>query len=230
METLKKVTRNADGLIEGLEYHFNEDGSVNWRKMIRPEFLAPNRDKTTETDVTKLQDKDLVILLSGIRSLAAIRGVTSVKYSTPAAAPHYVCTVCEMSFTPNYETEGNAVTFSSQADAHPDNTNGFGRNYLAAIAENRAFARCVRNFLKISIVSQEELGAKAEESKIQSNSPFEPHAVLAQVMNEKKVTFEKVKAALIKDSVAGAENFVNINDIPKAQVLDLIERISSKMK
>ena len=35
--------RDESGLLSNIQYHFNEDGSVNWRSMIRSEYLFPNR-------------------------------------------------------------------------------------------------------------------------------------------------------------------------------------------
>ena len=54
----KLFTRNELGLLEdpSIPYEFNEDGSVNWRKMIKPEYLVSNKQSTDETDVSKLDD------------------------------------------------------------------------------------------------------------------------------------------------------------------------------
>ena len=35
--------RNELGLLEGVNYEYNEDGSVNWRAMIAAEHLYPNK-------------------------------------------------------------------------------------------------------------------------------------------------------------------------------------------
>jgi len=35
--------RNAWGLIEGINYINNEDGSINWRAMVKPDHLFPNK-------------------------------------------------------------------------------------------------------------------------------------------------------------------------------------------
>ena len=51
-----KITRDADGLIKGVDYVFNEEGLIDWRKMIKTEHLVPNKDRTSETVVTKLKD------------------------------------------------------------------------------------------------------------------------------------------------------------------------------
>ena len=156
---LKKIKRDENGLITGgsVDYVFNENGFIDWRKMIKTEYLVPNLQKTSETDVTKLKDTELIILLGGIKELAQVRGYTDVRYDVKAPSPDYVVAVCSITFTPNYETEGKEVTFSAIGDAHPNNTAGFGQAFLAACAENRAFVRCVRNFLRVSIVANEEL-------------------------------------------------------------------------
>ena len=77
---MKKIDRNEDGLINGVDYVFTDDGLIDWRKMVKPEHLVPNKDRTSETDVTKLKDYQLIILLGGIKELAQIRGYTDVKY------------------------------------------------------------------------------------------------------------------------------------------------------
>ena len=34
--------RNELGLLEGVKYEYNEDGSIDWRAMVEPEHLYPN--------------------------------------------------------------------------------------------------------------------------------------------------------------------------------------------
>jgi len=231
VNTVKKLVRTEDGLIDGVNYHFNEDGSINWRKMVRPEFLVSNRDRTSETDISKLEDKDLLILLAGIKNVAQLRGFTSVTYDVVSPSSDYVVATCKINWIPNYETEGNAVTFSSIGDASPGNTKDFARHFLGPIAENRAFIRCVRNFLKINIVGQDEIG-KSKNNPDELNETvniFEPSAILEKVMKEKNLSFSKVKEKLIKENYTGAENFTSVLDIPKIKIFELIERIQ-KMK
>ena len=109
------ITRNEYGLVEdnSLNYVFNDDGTINWRKMVKVEHLVPNRQKTQEADVSKLQDKDLLILLGGIKELAQIRGYTSVEYKVVAASENYFATSCRITWLPNYETGGKEVIFES---------------------------------------------------------------------------------------------------------------------
>lgn len=231
MTNTKKTIRNQDGLIEGLTYHFNEDNSINWRKMIKPEFLVSNRDRTSETDITKLEDKDLLILLGGIKDVAQKRGFTSVTYDVKCPSADYVVATCTIDWIPNYETENNSIRFSAIGDASPANTKDFAKYFLGPIAENRAFIRCVRNFLKINIVGQDEIGKSKHnvDDSSESTPIFEPNAILEKVMKEKNISFSKLKEKLMKENYANAESFVSLSDIPKIKIFELIERIQ-KMK
>lgn len=221
---MKKIVRNENGLIEGVTYSFNEDGSINWRKMVKPEFLVSNKQKTDETDVSKLEDKDLLILLGGIKELSQIRGYTEVGYEVNSPSSDYVIAVCRINWTPNYETEGKPVVFSAIGDASPNNTQSFAKHYLGPIAENRSFVRCVRNFLKINIVSQEEISGPKNYVP-ETENVIEPKSFLETVMKGKGITFEQVKQRLIKESFPKSEGFTSVSDIPKAKVFELIERL-----
>jgi hypothetical protein len=228
------IVRNQYGLLEtnNINYIYNEDGTINWRKMVKTEYLVPNRQKTQETDVSKLEDKDLLILLGGIKELAQIRGYTKVEYKVVAASESYFATSCRITWLPNYETEGREIIFEALADATVNNTKSFARFFLAAIAENRAFVRCVRSFLKINIVSQEELGdvKLLEHSSPSSENPTSPQILLEKVMKEKEITFESLKDKLIKEKFENAENLNILQDIPKSKIFELIERIKKVKK
>jgi hypothetical protein len=227
----KLFIRNSFGLLENdnINYIFNDDGSINWRAMVKTQYLVPNRQRTQETDVSKLEDKDLLILLGGIKELAQIRGFTSVEYNVVTATDNYFATSCKITWIPNYETGNRPVTFEALADASLVNTKDFARYFLAAIAENRAFVRCVRNFLKINIVSQEELGdaklglvAKEDTEK---ENPMNPTVLLEKIMQDKNISFDTLKKKLIREKFDGAESFNFIKDIPKSKVFELIERL-----
>ena len=229
----EKLKRNEDGLLSNppVDYVFNEDGSVDWRKMVRTEFLVANKQRTQQTDVSQLEDRDLLILLGGIKELAQIRGFTDVCYTVHTASQEYFSTTCTIEWIPNYETDNKVVSFSALADAHQDNTYSFASNFLAATAENRAFVRCVRNFLKINIVGQEEMGggkqvfsqttAKASAPKTDSD----PTSLLQKVMDSKGVSFDMVKTRLLDEDFPKADSFESTKDIPKTKTFELIARL-----
>lgn len=214
--------RNEYGLLcnDDIKYIYDPTGHINWRAMIDTDFLVANSQKTTETDINKLKDSELIILLGGLKKLATIRGYKEVHYATSSDNDR-VISVCKILWIGNYETENHDVVFSAVGDATPDNTSGFGSYYLGAISENRAFARCVRNFLRIHIVSDEEIGGGKSNKE-------DATTMLAGLMREKSVSFSQVKRKLISRKVKGAEDFLVLEDIPKLEVFDLIGRLSKK--
>ena len=225
------IKRNQYGLLENknVKYVFNDDGSVDWRKMVKPEFLVANRDRTDETDISKLEDNELIILLGGLKDLANIRGYHSVTYTVTHASPEYVCASCSIVWIGNYETQnGESVLFQSVADAGLNNTEGFGQLYLAAIAENRAFCRAVRNFLRINIVAKEEIkNVKISKPNPTKNSAS-PHIFLNNLMKEKKVNFASIKDKMVKEAVDGADGWASVKDIPRIKMFEIIERMQKK--
>ena len=222
------VSRNTFGLLTNISYVFNEDGLIDWRRMIKPGFLVPNARKTKETDVTKLEESELIILLGGLKYLAQIRGYSSIYFGLSSPSMDYAAATCTIDWIPNYETEGRSITTSALADAHERNTEGFARDYLAAIAENRAFARCVRNFLRINIVSDEELKDGSEKPK--DENPSDPTSLLKTLMIEKNVPFEKLQARLIKDGLVEAQDYRGIEDIPAPKMYELIQLLKKSRK
>jgi len=229
----KTVKRNEHGLLEsGVKYVYNSEGQVDWRKMLDSKHLAVNkanfekRKQPIPPTVDGLEDKDLLLLLSGIKFLAHIRGFYDVEYSVTSPSNEYIVAACKIRWIPNFETEGREVSFSAIGDASPFNTNSFGKNYLGPIAENRAFVRAVRNFLRINIVSQEELAPTGH----QESKPLEKtYELLQNAMTEAGVTLETIKNSLIKEKFDGAEDIKVITDIPKFKCLEMTERCKKKI-
>ena len=129
----------------------------------------------------------------------------------------------------NYETEkGESILFQSVADAGLNNTEGFGQMYLAAIAENRAFCRAVRNFLRINIVAKEEIkNVKISKPSPNKNSAS-PDIYLTNLMKEKKINFSSIKDKMVKEAVDGAKEWSTIKDIPRIKMFEIIERMQKK--
>lgn len=224
------LERDELGLIcdGSVEYVYKENGRVDWRKMVNPSYLVPNKQLTSETDVSKLGDEQMLIKLGGIRELAHVRGFYSVGFSPVTASENFVSTVCTIGWISNYETRNN-VSYSAQADASQESTRGFASNYLSAIAENRAFVRCVRNFLKIDIVGEEEVG-NSEVASLDSNAPPKPLEIVRGLMTQKGVTFDHLKAILIEEKFANADKISKIEEISQIKLYDLIGRLEKFKK
>ena len=224
---LKKIERDENGLIKGTNYIFDENGKVNWRKMINPEYLVPMKG-VGETDITKLQDKDLLILLNGIKDLSDLRGYKSVTYKTITASPEYVCISCNIKWTPNFENEGREIEFESIGDASLNNTESFAKLYLGPIAENRAFVRCVRNFLRIAVLGKDEIGVSTNNHKDEEKKDTKQLKMFKDVMEKKKITWEHIKHKLkneekYKDRYS--DDWKGAEDLPKDVMFDFLERM-----
>jgi len=167
--------RDEHGLLKNIQYSFNEDGSVNWRAMIKDEHLFPNkswfqlRKKDMPRSIEGLADHQLLIKLSGIKELARLRGFREVSFDVQAHDSNHVAVTCQIEFIPNYETDNREVIFQDMANATIENTNSFAKKFLETIACNRAFVRCVRNFLNVHIVGDDEID-KSDPSQPESQS------------------------------------------------------------
>jgi hypothetical protein len=165
--------RNEHGLLDSVDYIFNKDGSVNWRAMINPEHLYPNKDwfemrkMPMPSSVEGLDDSQLLIKLGGIKELAKLRGFHNVTYDITESSDSRVVVQCMINWIENYESSSFSQTFSSIANATTSNTNGFAAKFLECIAENRAFVRTVRNFLGIHIVGADEIDSSKNKAPIE---------------------------------------------------------------
>ncbi len=228
------IIRNAHGLIEGVDYKYTPEGLVDWRKMINPKHLVVNKQnfdrqgKPVPVSIEGLDDKDLLILLAGIKELASLRGFSSKDHILTAPNDSCVISVCNIVWYPNFETENQSVSYSSIGDATVLNATGFGKMFLGPIAENRSFVRCVRNFLRVNILGQDELTPKVEATAdTQQQSTGD---ILEDAMRELGVTFQTVKNTLIRDKEPGAEGFKSVSDIPKRLQFELLGKIKKKIE
>lgn len=233
-----ELKRDDRGLLEGIDYNFTEDGYVDWRSMIEPEFIAPNkrnfesRGENIPESIDGLEDKDLVILLQGFRRLARLRGFLHIDSKIAVSTPELAAVECRITWLPNFETQGANMLTTGNADAHRFNTSEFGSQFLTAIAENRAFVRCVRNFLDIPIVGETEIGSQgsaAEQEEGQAmDAPPSPQKNLEAKMKECEVDFDAIKKKLIKDKEPGAEEYNSPQDIPGGLCFKIIGGLNRK--
>jgi len=238
--------RDKHGLLECVDYLFNEDGSVNWRAMIKPEFLYPNkgwfdmRGQQVPSSTEGLKDNQLLIMLGGIKDLARLRGFHSVAYDARNVEEGYVTARCEIEWIGNYESQSDKVCYEDYANASLENTDAFCEKFLETIACNRAFVRCVRNFLNINIVGADEIDkspstpSKESPSKSGSAAPITPSGLLEKNLRDHHNidTFDGLKELLrdlwksekyVNESV---KNWNDFSDIPAKEARKLIGILS----
>ena len=165
--------RDEFGLLKGVQHQFNEDNSVNWRACLLPEHLYVNPDYEKELkmqfgvtsrrqiDVSKVEDRKLLVLLDGWRHLLKLRGFKSVNIKMDSVTPEKAAATCSVELIGNYETGGIPITFSDSASASLYSVTGSFQLHLEAIAANRAFVRCVRAALGVKIYGKDEFDSDA---------------------------------------------------------------------
>jgi hypothetical protein len=102
-----------------------------------------------------------------------------------------------------------------------------------AIAENRAFTRAVRNFLRINIVGSDEVGDPKKFNKTNSEaspSSSKPVSLLIDTMNKANLSFDTLQKKLIKEGSEDAHAWTKVEDIPSTTIFELITRIKKKLE
>ncbi|MEK6881943.1 MAG: hypothetical protein AABY22_20160, partial [Nanoarchaeota archaeon] len=183
--------------------------------------------KLEEIKVEEVEDKELIILLAGIRQLLILRGFEYVKYNIHSANQGFSAVGCEIKFIENKELGLNEQIFGDNACAHFENTQSFAQKYLLEISTNRAFCRTVRGYLNLGIISREELQGndyQNNNSEPQQNS-INPIEILTNLMKEKQKSFLDLKNKLIKEGNEQAKDYTEIKDIPLPLIFKMIEKL-----
>ena len=245
----KLLKRNEYGLLD-IDYHFKEDGRIDYRKMVPVEFLYPNPEpkkrkkieskygkdyKEIDVLIDKVEDEDLVILLKGTQFLARLRGYYHVDYKIEQSNLEYASITCRIHFIANYETSGLLVTFSENASATLATTKGFGQKYLVECATNRAFCRCVNNFLNLNILSKEELIGGTEElistvEEDRANSTSKVYDLLEKALKNDNKTFTDIKNRLIQENFPNADKLNQVSDLPQEKAFYFLEKLKIARK
>lgn len=159
------------GLVKGVQYKYKDEYGVrkiDWRAMIKPEHIVINRAKKAQIEKvygkpidelvpTELDDKYLLILIAGIKDVAALRGFKRVIPAIMLADQNKCVVKTEITWIPNIESGNESVCFGDVGAAGVDSVAQNYIQYMETIAANRAFVRAVRNFLGIHIVGSDEI-------------------------------------------------------------------------
>ena len=237
--------RDENGLLKNIQYVFNEDGSIDWRKMVNDEHLFPNAQAfngNPPTSIEGIPDNKLLIKLAGIKELARLRGFSDVSYEVVKCELDHVAVICRMTFIPNYETNNEPITFEDMANATLDNTHDFGQNFLETMACNRSFVRAVRNFLNIHIVGADEIdtsnGKKVVAPQQKEAGSYGPLAILMDRLQlndtqEDFETFKEILRGLWKNKQyqnEDAKEWAGWSDIPTKEVSKLVKILKAEKK
>ena len=254
---LPTLARDERGLLQGVTYPFRADSSVDWRRMIPHEFLVIQ--KTYEEDLVRkhgkpaaeidrslVEDRQLLILLGGIKRLLFYRGYTSLIQRCDSITPEKAVYTCIITFTGNYETGMTPVVYSDTASASYSNTSGdIPQMFLEATAANRALVRCVRGFLNINIAGQDEIGpaifkkngaipvgttvSSMTEEVASTPIGFQAKDTLARKCQEIGLTFEMLKLGASKygaELTSKPEEWKSFDDVAPRDAFVILDKIA----
>lgn len=240
----KSFKRNEYGLLDTVNYSFDDNGYVNWRAMIDPKYLYPNpnwfKDKEIPLTIDGLPDEQLLIKLAGIRQIARLRGISKVEYPLSYYSPLGAVVSCRVTFVPNYETNMEPLVYEEVASVTSDNaTNQMAFQYAETIACNRAFIRAVKNALGINILGDDEFKRDDVKRSIVSatgNVTNGPAETLKHIFKNifKNDDFSFFKETMTKSSypdkekVASWNGYEDIQGEDASAIIGLIKKAKSK--
>lgn len=206
------------GLLDRIDYVFDEFGFTDWRAIIPEGFLFINAKKFTDNnkEVPKtmdgLDDSEIIIKLGGIKWLARVRGYDSVAFEVISANSDNVIVKCKIDWIANFENPQGAF-YEEIASCNIKNADNFNIKFAESIAANRAFVRCVRNFLNVNIVGEEEIVSEpVKQSDAKSDSmAIDPQSIFIKKCKEKDmdisaiIEFCKANDPTIADTANGLD-------------------------
>lgn len=231
------------GLRNNVKYLFKDNGRVDWRSMVNPDYLYPNSDffqsigREIPESIEGLKDHELLIKLGGINELADLRGILHQETFFDETSPDRVVARCKITFVPNYETGMIEQTWCRSATATKENVKSGGRidmhKFLEATAENRAFVRCVRTFLKIDIVGFDEIGPSKpnnggmpeQPAKVHVTGPIEKIKELLSLGDDEFGSFKSEVGFLYQKELYNNEKcgeWKSWDDIPKIEATKIL--------
>lgn len=216
-----------------------EDNRIDWKALVPKEHLYVNnqhKDKLekqfgktlAEIPIEEIENKYLVMKLSGSNFLLNLIGYYSVNTHIDTASPDFVSATCHIVFAEN--EDGISQTYSASASAHPGNVNSWYRNYLSEAASNRAKVRCLRFYTNLDIVSSEELGSNQVEPEEPSHAAENPLSEnlrnkIIRLMDEKEIKFSTLKAKCKLPDTAE-----NVCDIEVDRLVEIHDRCAKYVK
>lgn len=230
-KTAKKTTAKQ-------ELPKKEDGSIDWLKLIPEEFIVAQDKSKADIPISELKDNEKMVLLGGWKYLLKLRGFKSKKDIIHSSSKDFVSASCEIVWLPHEDSGMQEQVYYASADSHDGNTDPFMCQYHTANAQNRAFVRCVREYLNIHIVGKDELSKNSipdfsNESKgVQSVSP-KPQQVLEKIAASQNKNLSSAlkwiseKQELPKEKI---EKIKSWGDIPENVTYKMIGYLMNKKK
>lgn len=197
------LRRNRNGMYEGLNYHYNEYGRVDWQRMFNPRyFFYPNGDKGREP----------LLKVDGLKDLAEIRGIERKLVTIIPVSDNLVTCKVNIRFIANTD-DLYGREWEATADASPHNIGGkMFSKFLTAMAETRATGRCIKEALGIRLATFEEMSGDDVQDGSENEKPVSDELIAAITrQTEIKGVKQDELMAKIKEKLPNIDNLRQIN-------------------
>lgn len=204
------------------DYPRKDDGSIDWFAVIPEKFIVAQDKSKSNVPVSELKDNEKMVLLGGWKYLLKERGYISKRDIIHTTTRDYVAITCEIIWQAHEDSGNKEQTYQASADSHFDNTDGFMQNFLTTNAQNRAFARCVREYLNIHVVGKDETNKATIDELLSMNQEDKtgtlsgltqtPHQALQNKLNKIGKGLNDAKKWLIFQDVLSKEEAEQIKD------------------
>lgn len=243
-KTPQILLREENGLLRNLEYKYDKYGMIAWKEMLNPEFVVLNRMKFAkdgidtyslskdETEKIKAEatDDKLLVTLAGFRELARIRGYKSVLPAVSVRPDGGVISECTITWIKNFETNFEEVITRGIASASTETVAPTYQPFLEAIASNRAFVRCVREFLGIFTICEEEI--LIEDVKVAAAKPGSPLHLLQKTCSTYNLKIEDLKQIFREqvennsEETGWLDSWISFESLPTSVIATLVPKIN----
>jgi hypothetical protein len=238
-----KLRNQETGLLNGKDHPLDENGFVNWRAMIDKKFFVLNQwnyarkfgidiavltEEEKQEHLNTAKDEDLLVLLGGFKSVARLRGYSSINSELVSSDAEKSVVKVTITWIPNFETDFNTVRVSAIKSASLMNTHKDFFRYSEAIAENRAFITCVRNTLNIPVIGNDEL--KEDESLDIKYSAPKPNKFLKEFCEKNRISFGEVATLAQENKYNWSEKWEDFNKIDASTAGSLLHDLTRTIR
>lgn len=236
------LLEDKESLWAHVEHARDERGFVDWKSLIDPKHIVLNTETVLKKGIAldnmsseeieeykaSAPESDLLIKLAGFKDLMKLRGYIDAYPEVLFANDEKVIIRYVIVWLPNFETRHKAVKTAAVASASVKTTTGKFQNFLETIAENRALVRCVKNFLNIHILGQDELPIEDNIQYVSSGDDPSVYSQIKEVLKQNNYSFEQLKKSMIKKNLPGAESLKKIEDIDPSVALIVLKMLKDK--
>lgn len=226
------------------------EDKINWVDKIPVEYFLPNAERCERANIDweSLDEKGIqdlkpeckLISLQGFKWLLYEHGFEEIEEKGRYFDGEFV-TSNDFRYNVSYvasckivwvNDKGEKTTVTTQGEAHQFSTRGFGRDYLARMACNRAFIANVKLFLDIPVYGSDEINTPEKPS--QKSYSLKSQEIIS-LCNQAGIPFDELKERANKlknmpPQLVGINSFGDLDKLAPWAVNKIIAGLKKKIE